>query len=108
MEELTSDSQLQPDFTPCLAGITFESLQQGFHFCLALPLCPANGIRLLISWFPEIHLPPRRNPPLDKVKVARPSSIPEWSESTIIGLVHFDPGILLHLTNTGGGSIETS
>ena len=106
---LTSDSQIHPHFTPCLAGIFLESLQQGHHFCPAVLLCPANGIRLVgIPWFPEIHLSSGRNPPLDDVKVAITSSTPEWSVSIIAGLVHFDPGILQHLTNTGGTSIGTS
>ena len=98
---LTGDSQFLPDFTPCLGGITLESLQQGHHFFLSSLLCSANGIRLLdIPWFPEIHLPSRGNPPLDVVKVATRSSIPEWSESTFVGLVHIDPGIIQHHSNT--------
>jgi len=62
---LTVDSQFQPDFTPGLAGIALESLQQGHHFFLAVLLCHANGIRLVdIPWFPEIYLPSGCNPPL--------------------------------------------
>ena len=105
---LTSDSQLLPDFTPGLGGITLESLQQGRDFYVALPLCHSNGIRPVdISRFPEIHLPPRGDPPLDDVKVATTSSVPERSLSEHVGLVHFDPGIFQHLTNTGGVSIAS-
>jgi len=102
---LTSDSQLSPDFTPCLGDITLESLQQGHHFFLAIHLCHPNGIRLVdIPWCPEIHLPSRGDPPPNNVKVAMGSSTPEWSVSIIVGLIHFYPGILQHLTNRGGGS----
>jgi len=31
----------------------------------------------------------------------------KWSASTIVRLVQFDPGILEHLTNSGGVSIVT-
>ena len=102
---LTSDSQFHPDFTPGLGGIILKSLQQGHNFCIVVPLCPANGIRLAdIPWFPEIHLPSRRNPPLDDVKVTTGSSTPEWSAPITIGPVHSHPGIFQHLTNTGGAS----
>ena len=105
---LTIDSQFLPDFTPCLGGILLEFLQQGHHFFLAGLLCPANGIRLAyIPWFPEIHLPPRGDPPFDDAKEAIISSTPEWSASIIFGHVQFDPGILQHLTNTGGASIAS-
>ena len=105
---LTGDSQFLPDFTPCLCGITLKSLQQGRHLCLAVLLCHANGIRLVdIPWFPEIYLSSRGNPTLDDVKVAIISSTPEWSASILGGLVHFHPGILQHLTNTGGVSIAS-
>ena len=105
---LTGDSQFLPDFTPGLGSITLESLQQGHHFCLAFPLCSANGIRLVdIPRFPEIHLPPRRDPHLDDAKVAMISSTVEWSPSSIVGLAYFHPGILQHLTNTGGASIAS-
>ena len=67
-----------------------------------------NCIRLVdISWFPEIYLSSRRNPPLDDVKVAIRSSIKDWGVSIVVALGEFDPGILQHLTNTGGVSYET-
>jgi len=76
---------------------------------LAPLLRPANGIRLVdIPWFPEIYLPPRRDPLLDDVEVATGSSPKKWSIAIIVGLVHFHPGILQHQTNTGGASIQAS
>jgi len=95
---------------PGFLWVLLESLQQGHHFCLASLLRPANGIRLVdIPWFPEIYLPPRRNPPLDDVKTTIGSSPPERSLSRIVALVRFHPVILQHhLTNTGGVPVVTS
>jgi len=47
------------------------------------------------------------DPPLDDVKVAITSCMVEWSPSIIGGLVHFHPGILQHLTGTGGVCVHT-
>jgi len=96
----SSDSQFQLDFTPCLGGTTLESLQEGRDFCLAILLRLPNGVRLVNSWSPQIHLPSRRNPPLDGVKATITGGIPEWRVSLIVGLVHVDSGVLQHLTNT--------
>jgi len=89
---LTINSQFQLDLTPCLGGITLESLQQGHHFCLAFLLCLPNGISLVdIPWFPKIDLSPRSDPPPDDVKVAITSSPKEWNVSGVVGLVYCNP-----------------
>ena len=96
----------QPSSTliACLVLVaSLLNLQQGRHFCIVIILCPANGIRHIdIPWCPQIHIPFRGDPPLDDIKVAIDSSPPEWSASTVGGLVHFDPVILQHLMTTGG------
>jgi len=95
MERLTSDSQFHPDFTSCLGGITLESLQQGHRFCLSLHLCIPNGIGVDAAWCYQIHLPSRRNPPLNEVKSAIGiGNTPEWS-------VDLD-SLIQQQTNTGG------
>jgi len=51
---LTSDPQFHSDFTPCLGGITFESLQQSHDLGLVFHICHQIGL----SGFPRgISLP---------------------------------------------------
>ena len=96
----TSDSQLLPDFTPGLGGITLESLQQAHHFCLLFLLCRSNGICPEISWCPQMHLSSRDNPPLDHILVALVSSPKKGSVSFRFGLINHDPMILQQQTGT--------